>query len=634
MQTNDVPDREISEDQRRWLLGELHEWQSRAILTEVQAEQIRSIYRAPERAAERARRQTVFTLWGMAAFLLGLAVMLLVGFNWEAMPRWSKLGVVLAGVAAVHAVGFYLRFGRGWVTAAEVVFFFGCLLYGAGIWLIAQAYHLNAHYPDGVWWWAVGVLPFALISTSLLTHLLYVGLLVVWVGMEVLGGSAGGAYTLPLLALPGLLWAYRGQAASEDWPRQPSLVGVGLYVPVLVWWAVLQTVTWGVEDDMAFWIGAAGAGLLVVASLHRAGDPMAGPYYFWGTLLSAGALVPLSSSEFWSDVLDRQETAGVATAVGIPILLGGLLVVGGIRGGWRRVGYPAALAVCVSLLAVGHAVLPPTFDGRLGPLVLANVAMLALAVYLIRGGARRERLRPFAAGVGYFLIWAFARYFDLFDEESGMLEAAGLFALSAIALVVVARFWVTTGAADRGEDDTLEATAAALTGPAWFDRGVRWAASWGSVFIVLAAVLHLAVLGGMVAIEAVPLMLGRTVRLPVEPVDPRAPFRGDYVTLDYGFNRFSVDGELRNGQTVYAKLAADAEGPLWHLTGVTRKRPEEGTFLQGRYDGQRFRFGIEAYYVQEGTGAMWERLRDAEQLSAEIAVTSWGQAKLVRLHRR
>lgn len=43
------------------------------------------------------------------------------------------------------------------------------------------------------------------------------------------------------------------------------------------------------------------------------------------------------------------------------------------------------------------------------------------------------------------------------------------------------------------------------------------------------------------------------------------------------------------------------------------------------WGGNDLRFGIEAWYVQEGTGKQIERLRNAGQLSAETAMTPWGQ---------
>ena len=98
-----------------------------------------------------------------------------------------KLVVVLTVVTATHLGAFALRRGGKHLGISEVVSFLGCLFYGAGIWLVAQAFHLDSHYPDGVWWWAIGVLPLALCLDSLLLHLLFVCLMALWGGMEVLG---------------------------------------------------------------------------------------------------------------------------------------------------------------------------------------------------------------------------------------------------------------------------------------------------------------------------------------------------------------------------------------------------------------------------------------------------------------
>jgi uncharacterized membrane protein len=108
---------------------------------------------------------------------------------------------------------------------------------------VAQIFHLNAHYPDGMWWWALGVPPFALCLGTLLLHSLLVALLGIWAGMEVLGFNdlgawffsrwhfvPNGAYTLPLLALPGFIWAYRKNSPTT----------VALYAPLLAWWVILQ----------------------------------------------------------------------------------------------------------------------------------------------------------------------------------------------------------------------------------------------------------------------------------------------------------------------------------------------------------------------------------------------------------
>ena len=88
-------------------------------------------------------------------------MLLLIGYNWEALSRGAKLAAIFGALAATQGGAFYLRFWRQMPRLSEAAFLLGCLLYGAGIWLVAQVFHLDAHYPDGVWCWTVGLLPFA-----------------------------------------------------------------------------------------------------------------------------------------------------------------------------------------------------------------------------------------------------------------------------------------------------------------------------------------------------------------------------------------------------------------------------------------------------------------------------------------
>jgi hypothetical protein len=73
--------------------------------------------------------------------------------------------------------------------------------------------------------------------------------------------------------------------------------------------------------------------------------------------------------------------------------------------------------------------------------ILANMAMVASALWLIRLGLRQDRGVPFAAGVIYFLTWAVHRYVDLFGDFGGMLGAALMFFLCGATLFGVAMYW-------------------------------------------------------------------------------------------------------------------------------------------------------------------------------------------------
>ena len=178
--------------------------------------------------------------------MIGLAALLIVSYNWKRMPAAIKLTVIFGVLIASYAVGFWLRYGAGRRLTSEIVLFLSCLFYGSAIWLIAQIFNIQSHYPDALWFWALGVLPFALCLDTLLLHVLYAVLLAIWVGTEILGFPgmdpwlfgglfvAHGCTTLPLLALPGLLWGY----------RRRSPLTVAIYAPLLAWWAVLQPVAW------------------------------------------------------------------------------------------------------------------------------------------------------------------------------------------------------------------------------------------------------------------------------------------------------------------------------------------------------------------------------------------------------
>jgi uncharacterized membrane protein len=437
--------RAITAKQRAWLLEELSLWRRDALVSEPQAQRIADLYEGAEEMAERGRSRAVFILMAAAATLVGLAALLLIGYNWDQLSRWSKLAMVLGVIGVTHAAGFSLRYKRNAGVLSENVFFLGCLFYGAGIWLVAQVFHINAHYPDGVWWWAVGVLPFALCLETRLLHALLVGLLGLWAGMEVLnfghlggwlfGRSASlpnGAYSLPLLALPGIVWAYRKQSV-------PTL---SLYVPLLAWWTVLQSFAWNVGTNPIYFLGSVGALLLVVAESHAAGSRFAIPYRYYGSLLVGGALVPLSFYDLHKHLRGDWATLGGHPALLALLALAVVLVTH--RTVPRRQAIPLGLALLMALLPLIDAAY---FDSggdqtaALSPTVLVNVAMVAGAFWLMQIGLQEDRGRPFGAGVLYFLLWAVLRYVDLFGDFGGMLGAAMMFFMCGGALFAVAKYW-------------------------------------------------------------------------------------------------------------------------------------------------------------------------------------------------
>ncbi len=452
--------RPISDHQRSWLAGEIEYWRSNGFIEADQAEQIQGCYELL--ATRRERKQSVarFTLQGIAALFIGFALLLFIGYNWNQMHWVAKLVLVFGSVSGTHAIALYLRNSTTHQRAAEVLFFLGCLFYGAGIWLVAQVFHLDSHYPDGVWWWALGVLPFALCLDTLLLHALLVGLLALWAGMEVFNFAhlspfwfarwwPNGALSLPLLAAPGFIWAYRRQSSRA----------ISLYVGLLAWWIVLQAVAWDLSWQSLYVLGLMGAVFLILAEHHRQGSRMALPFRVYGTLLVGCALVPPSFLNFheemhrWHSDRSGDLPAFIQLVLCFVVLATLVVFVRLFQAPTedpkhnpfvrlvelaRRQWVPFALLLVMTALSFMD-FMPEEMS--VVATILANLAMIGFAVWLMQVGLRDERGWFFSAGVLYFLLWAILRYVDLFGDAGGMLGAAAMFLLSGVALFGLAMLW-------------------------------------------------------------------------------------------------------------------------------------------------------------------------------------------------
>jgi uncharacterized membrane-anchored protein len=161
--------------------------------------------------------------------------------------------------------------------------------------------------------------------------------------------------------------------------------------------------------------------------------------------------------------------------------------------------------------------------------------------------------------------------------------------------------------------------------------------------IVLVAATQAAVLGWMIWQRAHLLASGREVVLEVVPVDPRSLFRGDYVTLGYGMSRIAVPRGTplpKRGDDIYVTLQK-GEGGTWTVAGSSAEPPAAANadqiVLKGLVDyvtsgsdrspPETFvRYGIESFFVPEGTGRELEALVRDKKLSALIAVDAEGNA--------
>jgi uncharacterized membrane-anchored protein len=148
---------------------------------------------------------------------------------------------------------------------------------------------------------------------------------------------------------------------------------------------------------------------------------------------------------------------------------------------------------------------------------------------------------------------------------------------------------------------------------------------WGAVALQLLVLLFM-----IVEREQV-IHFGKTVYLRTRPVDPIDPFRGQYVRLSYDFNRIPSnacrDGLLAiltsatnyqqraewKDHRIYAVFSSTPDGFL-DFQYATDLPPGTGIYLRGRIDQAspahlQARFGVEAFFVQQGQGQVIEAQR-------------------------
>jgi len=150
----------------------------------------------------------------------------------------------------------------------------------------------------------------------------------------------------------------------------------------------------------------------------------------------------------------------------------------------------------------------------------------------------------------------------------------------------------------------------------------RRTAFW--VLVALQALVPVAMAG----LREADVAFGQHVLLRVEPVDPRDPFRGQYVALRYSIGAYVPPGSV-TGTRVYVPLHRD--GDVWTGTFATTSRPDGGTYIRGQVRGGRIEFGIEQYYADEDEARELGTALAERRVYADVALGSTGRATLTRL---
>ena len=396
------------------LRQEVVEWEREGTINAEQAQAILARYPEDYGDYEAARRRQAlvvgFSILGAA--LVGLGIITFFAANWDEISRAVKLGALIAGVVLSYGAGYLLWQRLGYTAVGIALVLLGSIIFGAGVHLIGQIYHVPVDHPNLIAFWFLGVLPLAYAIRSRPVMVLAIVLFMAAVGFRL---SYWEQFVGPVdfIAIPALyvglgLAVYSIGRVKQQFPTWDDLGSVFRAIGLVVAFGALYLTTFldlhegGGEVDVPgyrYWVLAYAVAVVAVVSLawvawRRRLPPRQSPTEY---VELAAVVLLLAASHLVVHV--PSEDAAVYTIVfnvlfALSVL--GILVSGYLQGNEGRVNLALAL-IALFIISRYFEYSTTLFDLSL-VLVGAGIILLAGGFLLERG--RRRLLTAMRAGEG------------------------------------------------------------------------------------------------------------------------------------------------------------------------------------------------------------------------------------------
>lgn len=428
---------------KRDLAKEISTWVDEDLITADQARSICSLYAVDYDSIQ--RHSTGYRLLVSLGYLfVGLAVITLLGANWDEIPRGLRMAGLLAITVGTHGLALRLYFTEK-ESSATGLFMLGNLFYGASIILIAQIYHLGEHMPDGVFWWALGSLPFGLLLRNAWLTLFSCLLALLWFFLEY---SMGFYPTLfPLFIGAAVYVLIKGQPSLLLFLTAVASLGLWIEVSLSAAWA---GETRRLELHVEHFFVAVALFVFAHAFSHSLDVRESGKAKDYGVFLSVWtlrfgliAMLVLSYEQPWRELIASDWNNQASMWPVVIALLGSALWLGWKTGKLQTLA-PIAAFCALSMTAV---ILSNNSANAIYFQVIYNFVLVGSGIWLIVHGIHSGISHYFFLGITAILLVAFMRYIDLIGEYVG---GAILFIVLAVLLLGAARYWKTYQIKDAG----------------------------------------------------------------------------------------------------------------------------------------------------------------------------------------
>ena len=198
----------------------------------------------------------------VGGLLIAAAFLAFVAAHWTEIARLLRFAILLAGMVVAGGLGAWFA-STGRAVLADLCASIGAIIFGAGIALVGQMYHLGDDFAGGMLLWSIGAFVAALLTGS--RGALAVGLVAACIWTCMRSYDAPDALHLPFVAVwliaAGLAFAWNSRAAAH-------LVAIA----ALPWW-IATAFRFEFDGTQPSFVLANGAALLFGAGLAIAAVP-------------------------------------------------------------------------------------------------------------------------------------------------------------------------------------------------------------------------------------------------------------------------------------------------------------------------------------------------------------------------
>jgi uncharacterized membrane protein len=348
----------------------LERWRDAGLIDSTTAERIHAYEQANGEPAQLG--WPVRIAIGFGALMLGAGVLLFIAVHWDQMSPGARFTLVLVLVAIFHVAGAFAS--SRFPELAMALHGIGTIAAGAGIYLSAQIFNLQEHWPGGIMLWAAA----AWIAW--------------WILRDWVQAALAAMLTPAWLAAEWIDIAERHHA-SEKWAMQ------GLLLLALTYLSACYGAHRSPVRRVLMWIG--GITLLPLA-IYCAAD------FEWGI---------------------RGKIPAIAFLIGVPVAILGPIIMAWIlreKEIWQ-------LAVCAVWTTVASWLPTYPFRGGLAPRLAPYVWTAVGSIGLIAWGLSEDRAERINLGIVGFgltiLVFYFSSVMDKLDRSASLIGLGLLFLL-------------------------------------------------------------------------------------------------------------------------------------------------------------------------------------------------------------